>query len=210
MKRSCYEKLRDILVSEKAEWDKKKKVSLPLGMKCEVYLTGTPGIGKTAFLIWLIKYLVRYGYRIVFGCREFKGQWAEMRYTKLNNEQKHLEVNILSDIGLELEKDPNAWMICDSVEASPFNGMTIICSSPREEVSKQFKKRAFELTMPVWTYDKILECRNLIYSRKIDVAYLRARYFFLGGVPRLIFTNISKTAVEIIKDAVISSPVDKL
>jgi hypothetical protein len=88
--------------------------------------------------------------------------------------------------------------------------MTIFCSSPREDVSKQFRKRALELTMPIWTYDELVECRNFLYSNIIDIPYLRTRYFFLGGVPRLIFTNINKNAVILIRDAVQTSSVEKL
>ncbi|KAI3657866.1 hypothetical protein MP638_003184 [Amoeboaphelidium occidentale] len=151
MKRSCYEELRGILVSEKAEWDKKNDLNLSRGSTCEVYLTGSPGIGITAFLTWLIKTLLRCGYRVVFGCREFKGQWAEMRYTTSTNGKKHIEVDVLSRIYPDLKKDTKAWIICDSVEVPSFTGMAIFCSSPRENVSKQFRKRALELTMPVWT-----------------------------------------------------------
>eukprot|EP00158_Paraphelidium_tribonemae_P000465 Partr_v1_DN22450_c0_g2_i1_m32208 len=210
MKRSCYIELRDILIAEKEKWDKQMELNLSRGMTCEIFLTGTPGIGKTSFLTWLIKALLRRGLQVIFGCREFKGKWAHMRYTKSNNGKRHLEMNNLDYIGYNLERDSTSWLICDSVEVNPFCGMTIFCSSPREDVSKQFRKRALELTMPIWTYDELVECRNLMYSNIIDIPYLRTRYFFLGGVPRLIFTNLNKNAVELIRDAVQTSSVEKL
>lgn len=119
-------------------------------------------------------------------------------------------MNVLDSIGYDLERDSTSWLICDSIEVHPFRGMTIFCSSPREDLSKQFRKRALELTMPVWTYNELFECRNLLYSNAIDIPYLRTRYFFPGGVPRLIFTNILTNAVDLIRDAVQSSPCEKL
>ena len=73
MKRSCYIELRQFLIAEKAKWDTQKQVNLSWGMMCEIFLTGSPGIGKTSFLAWLIKSLLSRGVQVIFGCREFKG-----------------------------------------------------------------------------------------------------------------------------------------
>ena len=83
MKRSSFGQLRDILINEKESWDADIVRNIAMGKTCEVFLTGTRGIEKTSFLTWLIKTLLRRGYRFVFGCREFKGEWSEMLYTTL-------------------------------------------------------------------------------------------------------------------------------
>ncbi|KAI3656236.1 hypothetical protein MP638_001692 [Amoeboaphelidium occidentale] len=105
------------------------------------------------------------------------------------------------------------FFVWDSIEMPTAFGPCVMCSSPRDNIGNQFKKTAHVMYMPTWSWDEIVAVYNLIYSKKDEIPRLNvvaARFFVLGGVPRLLFDKVRTFACKLIRDAVNQTDQDKL
>ena len=165
-------------------------------LPCHIFLTGTPGIGKTSFLLYFIQELVKSKRPVVFGLKtnsKYFHCWDSNGVHKVVSE---------GDIET-LRKDPANFFVLDSMEVSTTRGPCLVCSSPRDNVAHQFRKNAAIFYMPPWSWDEICQCYDLVYSKTIDLKMpqLAARFFVLGGVPRLLFDSVRTKACVLIDDA---------
>jgi Cdc6-like AAA superfamily ATPase len=166
-------------------------------LPCNIFLTGTPGIGKTSFLLYFIHKLVKSKRPVVFG-------------SKTNSKYFHCWDNdglhrVVSEGEIEkLRKDSANFFVMDSMEVSTTRGPCLVSSSPRDNIAHQFRKNAATFYMPPWNWDEIYQCYELIYSTikpDLGLAQLAARFYVLGGVPRLLFDNTRTKACTLIDDA---------
>ena len=190
--RDCYKELYDVYMKYE-EKTLEEQISYPSSIP-HVYLTGSPGIGKTSFLLYLLHLMLKEKRKIIFGSKFIKG----FLYWDSPTSVVYLEEN---DI-VKYYKDRNITFLMDSREIKTAFGPCIICSSPRSDIAKQYRKTAYTLYMPVWEWDEIQHLHNAVYSNKISKMYLKARYFIAGGIPRYLFENLQSPAAKLIYDAI--------
>eukprot|EP00834_Sanchytrium_tribonematis_P001305 NODE_31_length_37178_cov_0.413576.p4 type:complete len:660 gc:universal NODE_31_length_37178_cov_0.413576:11630-13609(+) len=192
--RDCYGRICDeIFNAEKENLELRKKI-------CEVraffYLTGTLGIGKTAFTIYLINKLKSMKREIFFGSKEL----AHFVYW---NAKGGYEIVPETDFEKYSVND-KIFFIFDSIEyKASVLGTCLISSSPRSGIAKQFRKIATKLYMPIWSWEEIQKLYDLRYSTFFTRDIISCRYLLLGGVPRLIFNfEENNSSIQVLNDAV--------
>jgi GTPase SAR1 family protein len=190
--RECYDELwKTFIKYEKSQ--EKLQVQHPERI-AHAYLTGTPGIGKTAFLPYLIQKLLTEKRQVIFGSRDLDG------FLYWESTDKHIFVQE-TEISTYL-RNPDIFFLMDSRDIKSTFGPCIICSSPRSDIAGQFRKTAKTLYMPVWEWYEIQCLYSAVYHDVIPIDRLAARFYFLGGIPRYLFDHLDKTAAEILRTAI--------
>ena len=187
--RRCYSEIRDDILKY-IQKRQVQRVNVP-GLSCDIFLTGTPGIGKTAFLLFLIHHL-RGKYPVMFG--------SKLRPKEFHYWDKDGTHSVIEEVGAYLN-DGQIIFIMDSCNIASTAGPCLICSSPRDSIDGQFRKTAARFFMPVWSWDEIFNCHATIYSPLVTEKLLKARFFVLGGVPRYLFDDLNTLAVKLIETA---------
>lgn len=82
--------------------------------------------------------------------------------------------------------DENVVFVLDSLNFGIVNGPCVLGSSPRKEFADEIQKRSELLYMPTWSWDEIVCMHQLIYRPLMSLDVVAARFFVLGGVPRLL------------------------
>lgn len=189
--RDCYGELwdqfKDYETKQKAIM-KKHSERIP-----HIYLTGTPGIGKTTFLVYMIHLLLLQNRQILFGSGVLNNFmfWGPRKKFKFVEEKDLGEYTSKSDV----------TFLMDSLDFPSTMGTIIICSSPRGDIASQYRKTAKILYMPVWRWDETRDLHHHVYSDLISAKHLAARYFLLGGVPRFLFDNLDSLGSAILREA---------
>eukprot|EP00834_Sanchytrium_tribonematis_P004569 NODE_233_length_12044_cov_0.738803.p1 type:complete len:583 gc:universal NODE_233_length_12044_cov_0.738803:5804-7552(+) len=166
-------------------------------MIARAFLTGTPGIGLTSFLPFLIDTMLKEKRQVMFGSRDLKG----FIYWTSKDTYKHIKED---DIEPYLT-DRDIFFLLDSRDLYNTLGPCIICSSPRSDIASQFRKTALKLFMPVWEWHEIQSLHQEVYFDKFTVRQLYARFHLIGGVPRYLFENLQEMAATILHDALKAS-----
>jgi hypothetical protein len=160
--------------------------------RLRILLTGTPGIGKSAFLIYFI---IRYLYESTRAPDVRKRDILIFQPTESDNEfyafagPNIVRMGTYSDFRAFFLL-PTTWYLVDwkpisRPKSTP--AATLFALSSDSIQDKDFK--GFEkvlsrcLCMPVWTYDELEECRYHVFS-KLSKSSLNYIYDRVGGVPR--------------------------
>ncbi len=163
-----------------------------LALKAEaitgILLTGTPGIGKSWFIMYVIYRLARQkpvptiilhsAKRDAAYCLRPDGTVAKI--TGPGGED-------LADVS-----DLKSWYLFDADESKyecfPIPAFTIVAASPNEDHYKGFLKERNRATlwMPPWTLSDLRACRRLMCP-DLEAAELKRRFERAGGVPRTVF-----------------------
>ena len=162
-------------------------------------ITGTPGIGKSLFLIYLLWKLVKAGKRVLFVYHPvtiyYDGQGGVFELTSLPSVVDHSFWT--SDL----------WCLFDAkgkqeshISAFPYEWCTFVLStSPRREMVNDFKKppRPQVFYMPIWT-DTELETISPCFSAVID---WHNRFKILGGIPRYVLEDSKYEPTKLLEAA---------
>ena len=190
--RDCYMKIWETYLAYE-----RKQLQLQLNhphLIPHAYLSGTPGIGKTAFLPFLIDILLKAKRQVIFGSRDLIG----FLYWKSKSEFETIKED---DIQAHL-RNKDIFFLMDSRNFWNTLGPCIIYSSPRSDIAKQFRKTACKLYMPVWEWKEIQKLQDAVYSDLISKTHLAARFLLLGGVPRYLFEDLDIPAAKLLIFAV--------
>ncbi|KAF0727977.1 hypothetical protein Ae201684P_009436 [Aphanomyces euteiches] len=154
-------------------------------------ISGTPGIGKSLFFVYLL-------YRLVHGESSFKPKRI-IYQTALDFSIFDLEV--CSVCGVEradirnLVQDPGTLYIIDGKDSVPVPSLCVVLfiASPRSVQYQEFvkQKKAQEWFLPVWTLNELYECRQECYPH-FNITTLDDRYRIFGGVARPAFRTDAK------------------
>eukprot|EP00804_Cyclotella_cryptica_P009190 CCRYP_003240-RB/>CCRYP_003240-RB protein AED:0.12 eAED:0.27 QI:82/0/0/1/0/0/2/0/567 len=163
---------------------------------------GTPGIGKSLFLIYLLWRLVKERKRVLFlygSCPiYYDGNGGVFQ---------------CSSDRLPLDDDysfwnDTLWCLFDAKDKKDFHLMQlpshrstfIVSTSPRREMVNDFKKPPAPQVfyMPIWTEDELETIAPLFPEAKDK---WRERFTFLGGIPRFVLEETEETATEILEEA---------
>lgn len=152
----------------------------------QIPISGTPGIGKSLFFIYLL-------FRII---QSLEDDWSP--YVIIYQSSKDFfEYNLSSGFVAKLKYDrafhmvherTDIWYIIDGQYSEPLTSIcpTIYLASPRSKYLSEYCKKKHLFYFPVWHEDEIWECRNLCYSDIPDeVVFNRFRRY--GGIPRHIY-----------------------
>ncbi|KAG2763856.1 hypothetical protein Pcac1_g24541 [Phytophthora cactorum] len=150
-------------------------------------ITGTPGIGKSVFVYYVMWRLIKDKKRVLFITRQppiyFDGSTI--------HECKQLPYS-----GNQQFWSPDLWCLVDSVDPTNVAGMPIECcsvllsSTPRRDCIGEFKKLAPTpdvFYMPLWTKEELATIAPM-YPHAATV--WENRFECLGGVPRLVLQDI--------------------
>jgi len=155
-------------------------------------ITGTPGIGKSLFMIYLLHKLVMEGKRVLFIYHPdtiyFDGKGGIFRFPS-------------GDFPLDTDDsfwNDSLWCLFDAKEKNdsdlgrlPYERCNFVLStSPRRELVNDFKKPPVPQVfyMPTWTETE-LEAIAPLFD---NVTAWRGRFEFLGGIPQKLFEDVEK------------------
>ncbi len=179
--RRCFKELSELIVG-----------SATSGMRKNIVVAGTPGIGKSVFGFYLLYLLRCEGKTVVF---QRQDRW--FRFSNAGVQQGSFS-DFFRARYLQNDCDINSWFLCDpknGPECDPedrpeecFVGTTVALVTPEafrvNEFLKQVNSERF--FMPVWSEDELLECQRAVFPhvRRTDV---EKAFGVVGGVARAVF-----------------------
>ena len=183
--RQCYTQMRVQIMN----WlNDKFKLEMPVGM---FVITGTPGIGKSVFLAYMVAFLVEKGYGIVIQIgQKFWSRQSGSGKTVAHREEKPLQ---LEDAKVVLLADPLGGK--DNQIEHRRAGCTIVFTSLREscyKVSyKQQEVHSQKGYMPVWSKEELVKHRSVLFSENSEAA--EEAHACLGGSVRWLAKLLSNS-----------------
>ena len=176
--RQCYIQMRDQIM----DWlEQKFNRKTPIGM---FVITGTPGIGKSVFLAYMVAFLVEQGYGIVIQ----RGQkfWSRQSGSGKTVADGKTEPKLLEDAKAVLLADPLGSETASVVEHR-FAGCTIVFTSLRErcynKTWKQQSPYSERRYMPIWSREELVRHRKVLFPTYEEKDVINA-HALLGGSVR--------------------------
>lgn len=168
------------------------------GAQRHAIIIGTPGIGKSLFLFYLLwKLLQNKGERVLFVYGDDKiyydGQGGVFEIDQLPPVLNH-------DFWTK-----DLWCLFDAKKKNTINWLPftkcsfILSTSPRKDLYNDFKKEEPEPLwnyMPIWTEEEMQNLATNCFPGRNDT--WRQRFEILGGVPRFVFEKIRTDATELV------------
>ena len=184
--RQCYIQMHAQIMT----WlqDKFSLTTPPIGM---FVITGTPGIGKSVFLAYMVAFLVEKGYGIVIQI----GQkfWSRQSGSGKTVADGKTEPKLLEDANAVLLADPLGGK--DTKDEHRRAGCTIVFTSLREscyKVSyKQQEVHSQKGYMPVWSKEELVKHRSGLFSENSEAA--EEAHACLGGSVRWLAKLLSNS-----------------
>mgnify|MGYP002784455784 FL=1 len=182
--RNAYKVIYDLGVSSKVAMRRKY-----------VAVTGTPGIGKSAFLYYVFWRIVKEKMRVFFVTQSIYFDGETMRKLKEmpDSESSFWETDL--------------WCLVDSADPittlGQFNVLkcsVLLATIPRKDYLKEFKKLVPTpqmFYMPLWSRDELQSIAGL-YT---NVNAWEKRFVALGGIPRYVLEDVSLQPEQLLRAA---------
>ena len=158
-------------------------------------ITGTPGIGKSVFLAYMVAFLVEKGYSIVIqrGQKFWSRQSGSGKTVAHREEKPFLQ---LEDAKVVLLADPLGSETASVVEHR-FAGCTIVFTSLRErcynKTWKQQSPYSERRYMPIWSREELVRHRKVLFPT-YEEKDVRNAHALLGGSVRWLADLVKKQA----------------
>jgi hypothetical protein len=177
--RDCYREISDIIQND---------------TKKSAIVSGSPGIGKSLFLIYMLWILISKNKRVLYVCLPYiiyydeQGRVFEFAPDSLPQHIKYEFWN--KDLWLLFDaKDVERIEIPGARGLIPYNNCSFVLStSPRRAIVKDPQKIIPTLFMPVWSEKEMKVLAKMVYP----LLNWKPSYVVLGGIPRLVFTDVKK------------------
>jgi len=176
--RPCYRKLSERILND-------------FYKRSHLVVTGTPGIGKSVFGLYLMYLLRCEGKTVVF---ERKSDWYRF------NDEGVIKGDVASFRQAGFLDDESSWYLSDP-DAKPqelLSLRTVVLVSPNYERTKEFMKLsglAQQIFMPVWKVDELLDCQCAVFP-DVPSDVVKQRFAEVGGVARAVFDEIMFNRVK--------------
>jgi hypothetical protein len=161
-------------------------------------VTGTPGIGKSIFLIYFLWTLVKGRQRVLFIYHPdiiyFDGKGGVFELEMIPPAAEH---SFWADLWCLFDAKHKSEFYLDRL---PYNRlMFVLSTSPRRNMINDFKKPPCPQTfvMPIWTQSEL----QMIASKFPNVTDWYERFQILGGVPRHVLEEGGINPIKMITDA---------
>lgn len=159
-------------------------------------ITGTPGIGKTVFLFYVLWRLSKMETTEAVILRRQVDRGRIYVFTKnecfMTKDDSHIDLLLLHE---------STWYLTDTLSPLPgvANATTLLVCSPSRKHYSDFLKidGTICLYMPLWSLNELLEVAPVY---KLEVEDVTTRYLFVGGVVRYVLEQ-SLNLVKFINDA---------
>lgn len=173
--RSSYEQLSELILDLDAASS---------GIPPKIVCTGTPGIGKSFFGLYLLHRLRCLGKTVLFELDQYWYRFSDEGVTKGR-------FDIFDDAGYFL--DESSWYLSDP-ENKPKKILglaTVVLVSPKSGRVEEFLKltSSKRFYMAPWGEDEVFECRQAVFPH-VPATDVQERFGLVGGVARLIFGGI--------------------
>lgn len=172
-----------------------------------IMVTGTPGVGKSCFVPFLMIYLVSKGFSVAVQYKlKFYHYCAETKCCTV--------VNLCND-GFDRTNYVNTVFLSDYnsftsqfFEDLSYNVRAVFVSSPdpdKLQIIRSFRSRV-KYFMPSWTSTELMECRRRIFSDTLNFEQCQQRMERWGGIPRVVLSDertyktINKELSDSLKD----------
>ncbi|GFR52076.1 hypothetical protein Agub_g14599 [Astrephomene gubernaculifera] len=157
-------------------------------------VTGTPGIGKSCFVVPLLGWLAKKENVI-----KVVVELNQKRYLFTTSSSHHgpdVEEGGISDFEQELE-DTNVWWIVDTGPALYRPANTIFIASLDQNRCKGFQKflGSTTLYMPVWSDDEMQQCRKRLFPTLQEARFLELQSRW-GNIPRYVLEKAENRVVQ--------------
>ena len=185
--RQCYTQMRVQIMN----WlNDKFELEMPIGM---FVITGTPGIGKSVFLAYMVAFLVEKGYGIVIQRgQKFWSRQSGSGRTVAHEEQKPFQ--LLNNPQVVLLADPLGSETASVVEHR-FVGCTIVFTSLRErsynKTWKQQSPYSERRYLPIWSREELVRHREVLFPTYEEKDVIDA-HALLGGSVRWLADLVKK------------------
>ncbi|GAQ87179.1 hypothetical protein KFL_003360110 [Klebsormidium nitens] len=168
-----------------------------LGNSFALVLSGSPGIGKSAFSVLLLQYLAKRGAKVAY---RYKDVWlgdtvVYFDFSDLSSIfVKVASVNTVHWIALlGLARDESVWQIQDGQAPraqSLARGRHIVLSSSNVDDFREFAKgnRCEVWWLPVWSLEELQQCRRLLFPH-VSEQVMESRFLEFGGLIRFVLAN---------------------
>ena len=187
--REAYEELFEIIWKNQQDKESKMRIN-------RMAITGTPGIGKSVFLFYILWRL------------------ANIKSTKtviLHRQMNHRRIYVFQNDGCwivsydadiqMLLTDPDTWYLTDALLTPPASveAVTILVSSPAEKYYSDFLKYSSTAPLhylPTWSLEELKRVAH-VYSKSPEE--VEKRFDMIGGVPRYVLekdVNLEETINE--------------
>ena len=165
-------------------------------------VTGTPGIGKSLFLLFFLWNLLKENKRVIFifspDIIYFDNRGNISRLEKDNFDFVHKGIDFWNR---------DLWCLFDAKDQKDLMGIPyircnfILSMSPRRDLINDFVKEAEYTTfyMPIW---KESELKNIFAWYPKAIKYWEDRFKILGGIPRFVLEKLQDTASDLLTEAI--------
>ncbi|RIA89464.1 hypothetical protein C1645_738602 [Glomus cerebriforme] len=161
------------------------------------FITGTSGIGKSCFLIYVLIQLL---------CKD-----ATVIFQPVNDEYFCIEENLTISSGKYLDfmyllNLPTTWYLADGI-ISPrlVQAKTIVALSPNGIGTKDFqefeKRHPIEFYMGPWTLEELLSCREHVFPLVPEEIMINL-FHKAGGVPRYVLQHVEISIRNVIGNSI--------
>ena len=167
-----------------------------------VLISGTPGIGKSIFYIYVLQMMKQHlgseFIKVIVLASFYKG--SKLKSCVI---LEHGKEPIFLEKGKPIQEFENAVYLCDGIPEIVHEGKfkTIIFASPNRDFLKNHSKNATmsKRFMPLWSESEIYEAADLL-GLDLSQDFIKHLIFRFGGSVRYIFSNKEKFRQEGIKE----------
>ena len=169
--------------------------------KAKIVISGTPGIGKSAFGCYAIYRALKDGKIVVFQTAKILGSWFIYEADTVSEVFENKTPGILMKYSKNAK---NVLYICDSVRPWIVECPTLLITSPKKSVWFEFTKEKGSVMkfFPVWSRGDELELLRQNCFPNLTAESMNRQVNVWGEIPRIALTMPEKFSEESLKSLI--------
>ena len=176
-------------------------------------VVGNPGIGKSAFGLYVLFRALREGRNVFYLAGKLK---LGFHFRRTDGGRSIHKFKLDNDVLVMSACSPRDVLICDSWTPPLCDAFTVLISSPQRERYKEVQKQPNWRTLffPVFSKDEIdamaRACFPLLLATPDGVAGIEKRFRQWGGIPRYVLANVDAFSQALLRDAIAAVTMPRL